>query len=437
MPTRPAHITFTTRLACVIVAILGIIALAYPPLPVLTLLGDSDQYRQTAKEMLLGNFLTAPRAASPTSHMAVSLRPPLFPLLLAVTSHVPGMDPDSALIIAHIAIGALVLGAASLLLAGTTNSLLLVFAAGVALYSAKQVAWGVMSEWLAMSLLFLSVTLYLGWISRPSPRRALAISLCISLTLLTRVALLPWLALPVFMVLQAPRGGRRVTATAIVAGLFPLLLWGTINLQRAGTFSILPYEGLNLLATSRSLGPIPFASSDTEEQQHLISLINEQGTTASDAALAPAMVHTWDGEFYRAFHANFNLATTTLRDLQNPASARSTALTARALRVHTDRYRRFLRGGVHTLLTDYAPLILACMGVSVWLMRRGPHEARWALGVRTVCVVSLGYLTVIFGTMLWLHRYFIPVQPILLFCLTISIAKLIVTFAPLRETTKT
>jgi hypothetical protein len=346
------------------------------------------------------------------------------------------MDPDTALIIAHIAIGAFILGAASLLFAGTTHSLLLVFAAGVALYSAKQVAWGVMSEWLAMSLLFLAVMLYLGWISRPSSRRAFAISLFVSLALLTRVALLPWLALPVFMILQAPRGGRRVTATALVAGLFPLLLWGTINIQRAGTFSILPYEGLNLLATSRSLGPIPLASSDTEEQRRLITAMNEQGTTVSDAALDPAIVHTWDGEFYRAFHANFNLTTTTLRGLEKSVSVRSSTLATRALRSHTERYRRFLRGGVHTLLTDYAPLILACIGVSGWLMRRDPHETRWALGVLTVCVVSMGYLTVIFGTMLWLHRYFIPVQPILTFCLTISVAKLMVSFVERGKITK-
>lgn len=436
MPTRLPHTPFRTRLACVIVAILWIVALAYPPLPVLTLIGDSDQYRQTAKEIFSGTFLSASRVASPNSDMAVSLRPPLFPLLLGATSHAAGMDPDTALIVAHISIGAFLIGGASLLLAGTTNVPVVVFAAGLALYSAKQVAWGVMSEWLATAFLFLAGTLYLGWTSRPSSRRAFAISLCLSLTLLTRVALLPWLVLPLFMVLQAPRERRGVTAIAISAGLLPLLVWATINLQRTGTFSILPYERLNLLATARSLGPIPLMPQDTEDQRHLITVMNEQGTTASDAALAPAMVHTWDGEFYQVFHANFTLITNTLRGLGNSVSRRSRGLAARALRVHTDRYGRFVRGGVHTLLTDYAPLILACIVASGWLMRRDAHESRWALGVLTVCGVSLGYLAVIFGTMLWLHRYFIPVQPILLFCLTISVAKLIATFVPLRGTIK-
>lgn len=436
MPTRLPHTPFRTRLACVIVAILWIVALAYPPLPVLTLFGDSDQYRQMGKELFSGIFLSASRAASPTADMAVSLRPPLFPLLLGATSHVAGMDPDTALIVAHISIGAFVIGVVSLLLAGTTSAPVVVFAAGLALYSAKQVAWGVMSEWLAASFLFLAGTLYLGWTSRPSSRRAFAIALCLSLTLLTRVALLPWLALPLFMVLQVPREGRGVTALAIGAGLLPLLVWATINLQRTGTFSILPYERLNLLATARSLGPIPLASDDTEGERHLITVMNEQGTTASDAALAPAMVHTWNGEFYQAFHANFALITNTLRGLQNSESGSSRALAVRALRVHADRYRRFVRGGVHTLLTGYAPLILACIVVSGWLMRRDAHETRWALGVLTLCGVSLGYLAVLFGTMLWLHRYFIPIQPILLFCLTISVGKLVATFVPLRGTIK-
>ncbi|MEN9845022.1 MAG: hypothetical protein RIS36_169, partial [Pseudomonadota bacterium] len=359
---------------------------------------------------------------------ATPLRPPLFPLLLAVTSYPSGIDSDTSLIVAHIGIGALVIAATFLLMAGSTPPLLCVFAAGFSLYSAKQVGWGIMSEWLGMSLLFLAVTLYLGWTSRPSSRRALAVSICLSLAMFTRVAFLPWLALPFFIILQAPRGGRRVTATAVTAGLVPLLMWSAINLHRVGTFSILPHERLNLLATARSLGPIPCASSDTEEQRYLITLMNERGTTVSDAGLEPDKVHTWDGEFYGAFHANFNLATDALYGRENPASVRSTALAARALSAYTDRYRRFLRGGIHTLLIECMPLVLSCMVVAGWIMRRDPIQARRALGVITVCVVSLGYLAAIFGTMLWLRRYFVPIQPILLFCLTISVATLLKTF---------
>jgi len=418
----------TIRLLCALCAALSIAALAFPPLPLLTLLADSDQYRQMSEAIFSGEIFNTPSDAPERQHLASSLRPPLFPLLLGIASHLPGLAPEVALVVLHITLGAFVLTTALLGMRGVIHPLLTIVATGVALYSAKQVAWGVMSEWLATLWLFLACTAYLTWLSRPSSKLALSVSLCASLAILTRSALLPWLAIPLFMMLQAPQGRHRVTATALLTGLLPLFLWGAINFSRTGTLAIVPYEGLNLVATARSLGSIPSDSRDSEEQQRLITAINAQGVTVPDSALQPMEVHRWDGEFYRAFHTNFDQVTGVMQSLPNATTARPTSIAARGLLTHPDRYRLFLRGGVHTLATQYLPLVALCLIAALWLWRRAPHYARWSLGVITIAAVALGYLFIIFTSMLWLHRYFIPVQAILLFCLVVSGVRLVGTF---------
>jgi ABC-type multidrug transport system fused ATPase/permease subunit len=430
MTTSHPHPSTLTRMACIVVGILCVGALAYPPLPLLTLLGDSEQYREASDLLLSGGLPGSSGSSSNATHIASVLRPPLFPLLFALASHLPGISPDTGLVALHICFGALLLVTAPLLLQRTTSPLVSVIATGLGIYSVKQVAWGIMSEWLGMSMVTVTSLLYLAWLSRPSPRLALTTSVCASLAVLTRAALLLWIALLPFMVLQAQRGGRRVTAAAVVTGLLPLFVWGSFNHHRTGTFSIVPYEGLNLLATARTLGPIPLESSDSEEQLSLIRVLNEHGVTVADSALEPDSVHRWEGEFYGAFHTNFNITTEAIRSLRDSSGLRPSLLAARGLREHAERYRRFLRGGARSLVNEYLPLILACIVAAMWLARRAPGTSRWALGVGTVCVVSLGYLTVIFGTMLWLHRYFVPIQPILLICMTISTVRLLVTFSP-------
>lgn len=432
MPTHPQPVSRTTRIACLVVAILSVASLVYPPLPLLTLLADSEQYRESGATLLSGEILRAGGDHANTQHIAVALRPPLFPLLLGITSRLPFLDPDTALITAHIVLGALLLAVAPLLLRRSVPPLLTTLATGFALYSVKQVAWGVMSEWLAMSLLLLGAVLYLAWVSRASPRLALTVSVCVSLAILTRTALLPWFGLLLFMVLQAPRGARRVTATAVGAGLLPLFLWGAVNLHRTGALSVIPYEGLNLVATARSLGTIPAAPDDSEVQRRLISEINDRGVTALDSAFTPSTVHQWNGAFYDAFHTNFNVTTNSVRALEHPSLVQASTLASRGLRAHEDRYHLFLWGGAHTLTNDYLPLILVCAVVTAWLARKAPETRRWALGVLTLCVLSLTYLAVIFGTMLWIHRYVIPVQPIILFCTVVSTARLLTPVARQR-----
>lgn len=425
MPTRFHRTTFLKRLTCAFLALVTIAALAYPSLPLLTLIGDSEQYREMSEAIFSGHLFDAASDHAKAQHIASSLRPPLFPLLLGIASRIPGMTPHAALVSLHIILGAFVLGTTLVVMRGAIQPLLTVVATGIALYSAKQVAWGIMSEWLAMVWLFLACVSYLAWITRPSPRLALAVSVCLSLTILTRAALLPWFSLMFLMILQAPRGRHRATATALVTGLLPLALWGSINLYRIGSFSVVPYEGLNVVATARSLGPLQPKASDTEEQQRFVTTINAEGITVPDSALASTEVHRWEGEFYEAFHSNFSVITTTARTISDVRSVRPTELGARGVRSHAERYQLFLRGGAYTLCVEYLPLIAACLVTAAWLARREPRHARWSLGVATVCAVALGYLFVVFGTMLWLHRYFIPAQPILFFCLIVSAVRLV------------
>jgi hypothetical protein len=425
MPTQVPQNSAVTRIACILVFVLSVIALAYPPMPVLTLFADSEQYRQMSEALFSGHLFPTTGALSEDPHVATPLRPPLFPLLLGIASRIPGINPNTALITLHIILGAFVLTGTRRLLAENIHPLLSTTACGIALYSAKQAAWGILSEWLAMTSLFVACISYLAWGSRTSLRLALVVSLFLSLSTLTRAALIPWLMILPFMLLQAPRGKTRATATVLAMGIFPLVLWGSMNLLRSGSFSLSPYEGLNLVATARSLGPIPVDSHDPESTRRLIAILNEQGVTPSDGAFSAPEVHRWNGEFYEAFHTNFNVTSNAIRTLGENSTTRPSELATRALLAHSERYRRFLRGGVHTILTQYLPLIVACIVSSVWLTRRAQQYARWSLGVATVCVVSLTYLILIFGTMLWLHRYFIPVQPILLFCLTVSSVRLV------------
>jgi hypothetical protein len=423
-------------MGCLLVAVLSVTALAYPPLPLLTLLRDSEQYREIGEALLSGHLLDAPAHSDRTSHVATSLRPPLFPLLLGIASLIPGVSSQTALVTLHIMLGALAIGVAPFILTRAIHPLITTLAAGFSIYSVKQVAWGIMSEWLGMVWLFLSCVLYLAWVYRPSPRLALGFSVGLSLAILTRTAFLPWLALLPFATLQAPRGSRRVTATALATGLLPLVLWGAVNLQRTGYFSLVPYEGLNLLATARSLGEIPLSSTDSEAQRHLIKTLNEKGVTASDSALIDTEVHRWDGGFYAAFHRNFDVTTDSLQALEPTSEMRASEIATRGLIAHRDRYKFFLRGGKHTFFENHAPLILTCILTTLWLARRAPRYSRWCLGVMTISVVSVGYLAAILGTMLWLDRYLVPVQPVLLFCTIVSMALVLTTFVrPGRTTT--
>ena len=146
MPNQLPQSALATRVACILFAVLSVIALAYPPLPILTLLGDSAQYQEAAERIFSRSLFDIDDTTGDRPHIATSLRPPLFPLLLALASSLPGLTHNDSLVALHIILGAVVVGATPLILTRHFQPLLVVVATGFSIYSAKQVAWGVMSE---------------------------------------------------------------------------------------------------------------------------------------------------------------------------------------------------------------------------------------------------------------------------------------------------
>ncbi|MEY4668431.1 MAG: hypothetical protein RL518_1130, partial [Pseudomonadota bacterium] len=132
VPARPARSPIRTPALCALVAALTLLTLAYPPLPILTLLSDSDQYRQMGEALLGGHFFEHDAPQVDSHHIATLLRPPLFPLLLGLASKIPAIDPTTALIILHLLIATLIVFAAPLLLRQTIPPPLTMIATWVA-----------------------------------------------------------------------------------------------------------------------------------------------------------------------------------------------------------------------------------------------------------------------------------------------------------------
>jgi hypothetical protein len=269
-----------------------------------------------------------------------------------------------------------------------------------------------------------------------SSRKAFVAASLLSLSVLTRSALLPFLLLLPFMILQSPRGRRSATATAVGIGLVPLCVWGAVQLSRSGAVSFARYEGLNLLATARSFGPIPLEQEDTEIERRVITFINEHGVTTHSGDLTGSDVHRWEGPFYHNFHSNFTTVVKGLRIVGPSYEFPAAKLATRTLQRYPEPYRLFLRGGVHTLLVDYMPLLVTCLITTGALVAKARRYWRWALGVFTMCVISLGYYSMILATMLWVHRYAVPVQPVILMCLLTSLGLLILNVRGTRVVTK-
>lgn len=398
--------------------------LVYPPLPVLTLMADTDQYRAMSASLLDGSFLDAVDLKKAT-HLATIMRPPLFPLLLAAASIVPGLAPSEALIALHLCLAVAILVASPILLRAIIPPPLTAMACGFALLSAKQIFWGEMSEWLAMSCLLTSTALYVLWLTTKSATSAFATSFLISLAILTRSALIPWLFLPIILFAQAPRVARFTTGIAILTGVLPLVLWGGIQVHRLGSFTLGAYEGLNVLATARSLGDIPLNASDLSASTLVLSRLNERGVTVSDDGLRSEVVHEWDGEFYDTFHHNFDEVCAAVQEIAPGEPFPALRVAARAFFAQASRYRLFLKGGLETLTRECAPLLLTCLGTGLWLLYRYPGSRALACASITVSFVATIYTVSIFTSILWLHRYVSPIQGPLLFLTLLSLFDLL------------
>ena len=207
----------------------------------------------------------------------------------------------------------------------------------------------------------------------------------------------------------------------IALGLVPLMSWSAIQTHRFGSFSIGAYEGLNLLATARSLGTIPIAENDSTETKLVLERLNARGVTATKAGMSPAAVHAWDGEFYAAFHNNFDELCAAFQSLAPHGHLSAPRLAARGFLAHAGGYGAFLLGGSSTFISDYAALPLLCLTVAAWIVILVPHERPLATVTITVSMMTIVYLVTIFGSILWLHRYVVPVQPVLIFLASLSL----------------
>jgi hypothetical protein len=369
--------------------------------------------------------------------LAAAMRPPLYPLLLGLAHRIPGMSSDEALVLLHLLIGGCILALTPWLLRKLLPPPLCACATGIALLSAKQVAYGEMSEWLAMSLVFACFVSYVLWRMRPTCAGCARTIALLSLSILTRSALMPLLCLAPCMVLQSNMGRRLSTVGGVMIGLLPLAAWATVHLARLDSWSLGNYEGLNLLATARSLGTIPSSPHDPTETTAFITYLNTHGVTPSLKGFAPRTVHAWDGEFYDAFHANFDTVGDAVILHGATMPVRAGNLAARSISAHRDNYRSFLAGGWYTFSRSYAPLIVLCLITTVWLSRRDPSVKVWSSTALTLCALSLAYLASVFCTVLWLHRYIVPIQPVLLFCTVVSTARLLATFREKNAPTAT
>lgn len=435
-PEMPIHPTKNYSLLLTIgIVLIFCVALAFPRPPLLSLLADSEQYKAMSDAIFSGSFLQ-PIDLSQRSQLASAMRPPLYPLLLGVAQRIPGVDINDALISLHLLLGYIILATAPWALRKCVSPPLTACATGIALFSAKQVLYGAMSEWLAMTFVFVCVLSYVSWrVHQRWAGSALTVTF-LSLAILTRSALLPLLTLAPLMLVQSDRDKRWGTLTGITIGLLPLCAWATLNLARLDSFTLGKYEGLNLLATARSLGTIPSSPQDSPETLKFIEYINTKGMTPSPSAFATDVVHQWDGEYYAAFHRNFDTSCDAMIEYGSKGSPRIVALAARSLTAHRENYRGFLLGGWHTFSRLYAPILGLCALASLWLSRRAPSMSIWSSSVFTVCTLSLFYLGSVFCTILWLHRYIMPIQPALIFCTVITVARLVASFRDTKRITK-
>ena len=402
--------------------------LVYPPMPTYTLLGDSEQYRSSAETILSGELLTPIDLAS-TPHLATAMRPPLFPFLVALARVNPLLAYPSSLVALHALIALALMVLAPIQLRRFAPPAAIALFMGIALNSAKQMLWAETSEWLALSLLITSTILLMSSMERFTRSSAFATALTLSLAALTRTALIPFLlAIPIIGA-TAPRPQRRRTITALSLGVAPLLLWCAAQYHRVGVFSIGAYEGLNPLATARSLGTLPEAPADSPGTRGLIAILNERGLTVSDHALSLRATHLWDGEFYGAFHHNFDLTCAAIKQAEPGKPPSSTAVAIRGFTAHPARYLRFIGSGIMTLARDYLPVVLPCLASAAWLRRRDRGARPLATVACILCCLSLLYLCTVFATMLWLPRYFLPLQPTIIFLSGVCAWNLVRNFA--------
>lgn len=385
--------------------------LAQPPITFLTLHVDSEQYTQMSRALLTMDFYRAYDGAEVP--LALSLRPPMYPLMLVLADHLVGVSLENGIVLVHLFLALVVLAVAPYALRNVLSPTIAICTCGVALFSTKQLIYCHMSEFLSALFVLGSLLSLIAWFTDPSGKRAVWTCFFVSCAILTRLALLPWLAVVVVFPLFAPRGKRLSIVAGVAMGFLPLLLWASFNLHRLGTFSFGAHGGYMYVAAARTLGKIPHAIDDSAELSDLIDRFNEEGRDVSEEGWKAERVQRWGDEYYHAYHWNFDLAWGPLRSIV--VGVPTLPLFLRTARTHSERYIAFLRGGIYTFFHDYALLVVGALLAQFVLLRRAPQYHALAIANVTICIASVLYMVSVLSAFLWVPRYFASVQPALVF----------------------
>jgi hypothetical protein len=412
-----------------LVICLWMTALAYPPFHVLRLLTDSEQYEQAAQQIESGELFRASPEHKPS--LGVAIRPPVYPLALIAARLLGRGNLEAGIVGVHLVAALLCLFAAKILLRSYIHPLVAVAATGFALFSSKQIMWSHMSEWLAACWMLLVWLGFARWCFERTPRNAGIISISLCMMILTRIAMATWVFLVPLVVLFAPKGLRIRHAVVACIWLLPLVAWAWFNQQRLGVFTLSPHGAYQLVATARTLGEIPVDGSDSPEVRHLVESINQAGQTPPDESMIPERVHEWNGAFYFAYHHNFDVSCALMyQSTLDPTLMTKVARTLlwRTISAHRDRYQNFLLGSIHRFVFDYGSELLACLLTSLMLLyRRGRREPLVYAGIVMVFGATI-YMWLFFGNALWVHRYFVPIQPALFTATVLSLAAIVTSY---------
>ncbi len=374
---------------------------------------DSEQYTRMSGALLTKDFYRP--FDGKELPLELSLRPPLYPVMLLLADQLAGASLEDGIVLTHLFLALAVLLLAPYALRSLLSPAITVCACGMALLTNKQMIYCHMSEFLS-SLFLLGALFSLSlWCAAPSTKRVAWTCFFLSCAILTRLALLPWLTAAIVFPLAAPRGRRVSTVAGIAAGLIPLFLWASFNLYRLGAFSFGAHGGYMYFAAARTLGPIPHTAGDSAQVARLLERFNEQGHDVSSEGWQAESVQRWRGEYYDAYHWNFNLALKSLRSEVEQVSA--FPFFVRAARTHSERYIAFLKGGLYTFLHGYAFLIIGCLFAQFVLLREAPQFRGLALANVMVCICSVLYIASVLLMFLWVSRYFTSVKPALVFSL--------------------
>ncbi|MCB0311356.1 MAG: hypothetical protein KDD42_08975 [Bdellovibrionales bacterium] len=211
----------------------------------------------------------------------LTIRTPGFPVLIALANALFGPDLRSiALMHGCLAVTTLILSVLILrkhfhpMVCGSTVMVLFLLARHLATY--------LMSEWTALCLLIVLAALLISYYQQASLYKIGAISLVITLAVLTRPALLPALSLP-FIIWYFDRVADNYrVGLYIFCGLIPLLLLIALRWTETGRMGITPFGGISIAGLASSLPAAKVTSAADLELTELENAFRAKGAVVQD-----------------------------------------------------------------------------------------------------------------------------------------------------------